>query len=87
MLTLFKPWRNGKDLKEKDYSWDETFANYNFTEDQIQLMHNFNVPYECQDARHDFSNQLKKQNTSDNLQTSWMSIAGEMLELEHADHR
>jgi hypothetical protein len=86
MLTLFKPWRNGKDLKEKDYSWDETFANYNFTEDQIQLMHNFNVPYECQDARHDFSNQLKKQNTSDNLQTSWMSIAGEMLELEHADH-
>jgi len=25
MLTLFKPWRSGKDLKNQNYSWDETF--------------------------------------------------------------
>ncbi|KIK09075.1 hypothetical protein K443DRAFT_1245 [Laccaria amethystina LaAM-08-1] len=28
MLSLFKPWRNGKDLKLEEESWDEAFAGY-----------------------------------------------------------
>jgi hypothetical protein len=27
-LTLFKPWRHGKNLKEDDHSWDEAFTSY-----------------------------------------------------------
>ena len=37
MLTLFKPWRHGKNLKEDDQSWDEAFTNYTFTPRQIEL--------------------------------------------------
>ena len=60
MLTLFKPWRTGKDLKKEKYSWDETYTAHKFTEHQVQLMDNFNVRYECNDARDDFSTQQKK---------------------------
>jgi hypothetical protein len=60
MLTLFKPWRTGKDLKREKYSWDETCMAHKFTEHQVQLMDNFNVRYECNDARDDFSTQQKK---------------------------
>jgi hypothetical protein len=38
MLTLFKPWRHGKNLKEDDQSWDEAFTNYKFTPHQTELM-------------------------------------------------
>ncbi|KDR74560.1 hypothetical protein GALMADRAFT_71038 [Galerina marginata CBS 339.88] len=64
MLTLFKPWRSGKDLKNTDYSWDETFNLFEFTEQQKQYMKHFNVRYECNDARDDYSAQLKKGNAN-----------------------
>ena len=33
MLTLFKPWRTGKDLRlNENITWDDTFADYAFTE-------------------------------------------------------
>ncbi|KAJ2933931.1 hypothetical protein H1R20_g3132, partial [Candolleomyces eurysporus] len=54
MLTLFKPWRTGVDLKALDESWDEAFAGHNFSPREHQLMNNFNVRYECYDARDDF---------------------------------
>ena len=60
MLTLFKPWRSGKDLKADDHSWDETFVAHVFTDRQLQIMNNFNLRYECNDARDDFSTQLKQ---------------------------
>jgi hypothetical protein len=50
MLTLFKPWRNGTDLKSEHYSWDETFMDHEFTPCQQQLMDHFNIRYECNDA-------------------------------------
>ncbi|KAF8218422.1 hypothetical protein L208DRAFT_1351610, partial [Tricholoma matsutake] len=55
MLTLFKPWHSGKDLKTEDYSWDETFTQHKFTAKQEQLMKNFNLRYECNDARDDYT--------------------------------
>jgi hypothetical protein len=73
MLTLFKPWRNGKDLKEDNYSWDETFVTYQFTSHQLKLMDNFNIRYECNDARDDYSAQLKKGAVLDNILPYWMS--------------
>ena len=60
MLTLFKPWRRGHDLKvSAQESWDDIFTEYEFTPKQVQLMKNFNIRYECLDARDDYRAQLK----------------------------
>lgn len=60
MLTLFKHWRSGKNLKSVNMTWDETFNQHKFTIRQEQLMKNFNLQYECLDARDDYSAKLKK---------------------------
>ncbi|KAJ7101099.1 hypothetical protein C8R44DRAFT_543710, partial [Mycena epipterygia] len=62
MLTFFKPWRMGLSLKPKDLSWEETFLSHNFNRRELQLMNNFNLRYECNDARDDHYAQLKKKN-------------------------
>jgi hypothetical protein len=59
MLALFKPWRTGLDLKTKTKSWDETFNEHEFTKRENQLIRNFNIKYECFDARDDFRTQMK----------------------------
>jgi len=60
MLTLFKPWRRGRDLKESvQNSWDNTFNEHEFRNREVQLMKIFNIRYECLDARDDFHAQLK----------------------------
>jgi len=63
MLTLFKPWRTGNSLKNSEVSWDETFIKHDFTGRQSQLMKNFNIKYECLDARDDYHAQIKAGNT------------------------
>ena len=61
MLTLFKPWRKGSDLKSQiDESWDNNFHRHTFNEEEQNLMKNFNIRYECLDARDDFRSQMKK---------------------------
>src|SRR6201987_2870563 len=62
MLVIFKPWRELQDLKNSDSTWDEAFNTHDFTPAQTKLMKNFNLRYECNDARDDYSAQLKKQN-------------------------
>ena len=59
MLTFFKPWRVGLDLKKKDESWDEAFNSHEFTQREKQIMRNFNIKYECLDACDDFCAQMK----------------------------
>jgi Helitron helicase-like domain at N-terminus/PIF1-like helicase len=73
MLTLFKPWRNGKDLKSEVLSWHETFISHNFTTRQNEIMDNFNLRYECNDARDDYSAQLKMNNSSEAKLPVWMT--------------
>jgi len=60
MLTFFKPWRNGKDLKANNETWDEAFEKYSFKAQEKQMIKNFNLRYECLDARDDFHSELKK---------------------------
>jgi hypothetical protein len=60
MLVLFKPWRQGTDLKDKNLTWDETFISHHFTPRQQQLMQNFNIRYECLDAKDDYHSQRKQ---------------------------
>lgn len=50
MLTFFKPWRNGLDLKSSVDPWDEMFSSYHFSTRQLDLMKNMNIQYECLDA-------------------------------------
>ncbi len=59
MLTLFKPWRTPSDLKDPDQLWDDALEAYAFTPRQNELMKFFQVRYECNDARDDYSAQLK----------------------------
>ncbi len=54
MLTLFRPWRSGLDLKQQGESWEDTFQKHEFTDDQLRLMKNFNLKYECLDERDDY---------------------------------
>jgi hypothetical protein len=58
--VLFKPWRTGLQLKEQIVSWDEAFLSHKFTERQQQLVSNFNIKYECLDARDDYSAKMRK---------------------------
>ena len=70
MLTLFKPWRSGLDLRNKLNSWDETFVSHNFSMQQLEVMKNMNIRYECLDAQDDFHAQMKKGATSE--MPSWI---------------
>ena len=55
MLTIFKPWRSGLDLKRSQTaSWDEEFANHIFSNNELSIMKNLNIRYECLDARDDY---------------------------------
>ena len=66
MLTLFKPWRDGKNLKTEDQSWDDAFREFNFTDRQKRLMLFFNLRYDCLDARDDFAAQRAYEQDSNN---------------------
>ncbi|EAU89804.2 hypothetical protein CC1G_09386 [Coprinopsis cinerea okayama7 len=60
MLTLLKPWRRWKDLRNVDESWDEAFVGHKFTDEQKKLLANFNLRYECLDDRDDYHRQMQK---------------------------
>ncbi|KIM77535.1 hypothetical protein PILCRDRAFT_76676 [Piloderma croceum F 1598] len=72
MLTLFKPWRNGKEMRSEQDSWDKTFINHKFTPRQIEIMNYFNVRYECLDAQDDYSAQRNQEGDREQAQ-HWAS--------------
>ncbi|KAF5339625.1 hypothetical protein D9611_011516 [Ephemerocybe angulata] len=58
MLSLFHPWRNGKDLRRDAQCWDDAFTTTTFQPRFVKIMNNFNLKYECLDARDDYRSQL-----------------------------
>lgn len=60
LLTLFRLWRHGKDLRHEDESWEDAFCRFSFTPHPQELMKFFNLRYECLDAWDDFHAELKK---------------------------
>ena len=60
MLTLFKPWRSGLELKTQEESWDDAFGIHRFSDRERKIMRNLNIRYECLDAQDDFHAQLTK---------------------------
>jgi len=63
MLTLFKPWRHGEDLKSVNQTWTEAFALCKFKFEDKKIMNNFNLHYECLDERDDYHAILKRQSS------------------------
>ncbi len=49
------------DLKLELQNWSEALHNHKFSDKFIQLMDNFNLRYECSDARDDFAAQRNLQ--------------------------
>ena len=61
MLTFFKPWHSEHNLRsDKNILWHDAFHAYPFTTHQQQIMDNFMIKYECNDARDDFCAQRKR---------------------------
>ncbi|KAJ7187206.1 hypothetical protein C8R46DRAFT_879409 [Mycena filopes] len=60
VLTLLKPWRSPADLKDATATWDQAFQEHQFSDRQSQMIRNFDVRYECNDARDDHFAQMKK---------------------------
>ncbi|KAA1478882.1 hypothetical protein DENSPDRAFT_788514 [Dentipellis sp. KUC8613] len=67
MLTLFKPWRSGHELKSEDENWEESFKDHSFTQSQKEIMKFMNIRHECYDARDDFRAQRIKAGTAKGL--------------------
>jgi hypothetical protein len=58
MLMLFKPWRSGLDLKNREESWDDAFSDASFSPRQREIMKYMNIRYKCLDAQDDFHEQM-----------------------------
>ncbi|KAF8573326.1 hypothetical protein K439DRAFT_1375753 [Ramaria rubella] len=63
MLTLFKPWCTGFDLKKDSETWTEAFTSHTFTDRQLQIMRFLHIIFECNDARDDHRAQRLKGHT------------------------
>ncbi len=83
MLTLFRPWRSGLDLKQQGESWEDAFQKHEFTDDQLRLMKNFNLKYECLDERDDYHAQLRDGMV---LVPSWNENVATSAEFDKFDH-
>ena len=70
MLTFFKFWRTGKDLRADDSTWNDTFLDHIFAERQSELIKFFHIKYECNDARDDFAAARKKGIPTGNLSSN-----------------
>ncbi|KAI0083192.1 hypothetical protein BDY19DRAFT_866458, partial [Irpex rosettiformis] len=66
MLTFFRPWRKGQDLKTLKVTWNDEFERYNFSIREQNIIKYFNLRYECNDARDDFAAQRRTQYYNEN---------------------
>ncbi|KAF8227016.1 hypothetical protein L208DRAFT_1204405, partial [Tricholoma matsutake] len=60
MLSLFRAWCAGLDLKHQTKMWEDAFDLHSFSKRDGEVMKNFNIRYECLDAQDDFHTQMKK---------------------------
>ncbi|KAF8184514.1 hypothetical protein K438DRAFT_1598224 [Mycena galopus ATCC 62051] len=75
MLTIFKPWRTPADLKDPESTWDQTFNEHCFSHRQKELIGNFNLRYECNDARDDHYALMRKKLTEKGERTGHPVLA------------
>jgi hypothetical protein len=77
MLTFFKPWRSGLELKRENQSWDDMFDAHVFSDRHREIMRNMNIRYECLDVHDDFRAQLNK---SDSGVSYWENEYGDIIQ-------
>ncbi|KAF5337331.1 hypothetical protein D9611_002867 [Ephemerocybe angulata] len=80
MLTLFQPWRSGRDLRGDTQCWADAFDASVFLPQFERIMSNFNLKYECLDARDDYRAQLA--NTPDFPLNNFASLLGSNYDAE-----
>jgi PIF1-like helicase len=85
MLTLFKPWHNGKDLKGEHSSWDKAFVAHEFTRQQKDIMKYFDVRYECLDGRDDYSAKRAKGDNGISYQWATPDLLDKLDQLHEAE--
>ena len=85
MLTLFKPWRTGKDLKTAVESWDKSFVAHEFSKRQLEIMKYFNVRYECLDARDDYSTKKDKEDGGICYQWATSDVLSELDDMHDSE--
>ena len=78
MITLFKPWRHGSDVKKTGQTWQHTFETHEFTPHELEVMNHFNIRYECLDARDDYHAQMKAGNDDENASVDFFEGSDEM---------
>ncbi|VDB90195.1 unnamed protein product [Peniophora sp. CBMAI 1063] len=86
MLTMFKPWRDPKELKSAEQTWQEAFEAFEFTARQREIMGFFHIRYECNDARDDFRAQRVSQAKNDGLHWLGGRFVHELDKEAHAEH-
>ncbi|KAF8713523.1 hypothetical protein AX14_012976 [Amanita brunnescens Koide BX004] len=59
-------------------TWDEAFNNYDFANKENQIIRNFNIKYECLDARDDFQAQMKAGSAANELPLNCMDDADDI---------
>ncbi|KAJ8495889.1 hypothetical protein ONZ45_g12679 [Pleurotus djamor] len=78
MLTLFRPWRTGADLKDEDVSFEDEFNKYNFLPEHVRVMDNFHLRYECLDSRDDF--RKEQRDLPSIVQPSWLEVEPDAID-------
>ncbi|KAJ6471185.1 hypothetical protein DFH09DRAFT_913055, partial [Mycena vulgaris] len=53
MLILFKPWKHAEDLRHKNQSWSDAYAQFllTCTEEITRCIENMQLLHECKDSR------------------------------------
>ena len=82
MLTLFKPWHTGKDLKLSNQTWQEAFNSHIFTTEQNNYMRYLNTRHECSDAlddfhskrKHEYGNTFRDDHILQDIDQSWSGL-------------
>lgn len=80
MLTFFSPWRSGLELKTQDETWDQAFSRHEWEERIVKVQNNFNLKYECLDARDDFSKQ--RRNNRNEMPAPWSGVPADGYETD-----
>ncbi|KAJ3557014.1 hypothetical protein NM688_g1702 [Phlebia brevispora] len=82
MLTFFRPWCSGLDLKSSDETWMNAYDSTVLDECHRGVIRNMNLLYECLDSRDDYASRRRQEENDENLPA--FIPEDDMVEIEHA---
>ncbi|KZV58844.1 hypothetical protein PENSPDRAFT_672781, partial [Peniophora sp. CONT] len=63
MLTLYKPWRKGRDLKAPEQTCKDAHEEYSYHQRFVDIQKYCKIRYECLDAQDDYRQSCKNDDT------------------------